>query len=163
RRTLQQMKAKLGADHPTTLLCAYAVADDLVELGRGSEALPIIDDCVERASRGKVVDPRLLPRVLNLRLRYFEKTHDEASCRQTPQTWATLKRGDAASLSRAARMRAVTAAVIRASDRSPAGAERADAEADRAMAWLEQAAVAGGSGDLAGAEQDRDLDALRDR
>jgi hypothetical protein len=59
-------------------------------------------------------------------------------------------------------MRAVTAAAFRATDKSPQGAEQADAEADRAMAWLKQA-VAAGFKEAAHIANDTDLDALRDR
>ena len=76
--------------------------------------------------------------------------------------WESLRRTDAAGLYNAARMRAVTAAVLRAADRSPEGGKQADAEADRAMAWLTQA-VAAGYKNAAHMAQDKDLDTLRDR
>src|SRR5262249_48347390 len=101
RHVLTLMKAKLGADHPTTFLSRMAVAHDLDQLDRGSEALPVIDDCVKRAT-AKAADPRLLPRVMNLRLRHFEKARDAAGCRQTAQMWEDAKRSDAESLYRAA-------------------------------------------------------------
>ena len=59
-------------------------------------------------------------------------------------------------------MRAVTAAVIRASDKSETATQDAAAEADRAMAWLKQA-VAAGYNDAEHMKTDADLDALRDR
>jgi hypothetical protein len=62
----------------------------------------------------------------------------------------------------AACMRAVTAAAVRATDKSPEGVKQADAEADRAMAWLIQS-VAAGFSDAAHIAKDADLDALRDR
>ncbi len=49
-----------------------------------------------------------------------------------------------------------------AGDRSPAGARQAEAEADRALAWLERA-VAAGFNDAATMVEDHDLDALRHR
>jgi tetratricopeptide (TPR) repeat protein len=159
--TLGLRKAKLGPDHPDTLVGMWGVADCLVHLDRGAEAVPVIDACVRRAA-GKVVDPRLLPTVMDLRLRYFEKVGDGAGCRQTAEMWEALKRTDADSLYNAACTRAVTAAVLRAADKSPAGGEQADAEADRAMAWLQQA-VSAGFNNAAHMKQDRDLDALRDR
>jgi serine/threonine protein kinase len=60
---------KLGRDHPTTLVSMWAVAESLVKLDRGAEAVPVIDECVQRAT-GKVVPPPLLPRVMDLRLRH---------------------------------------------------------------------------------------------
>src|SRR5262249_31977470 len=98
----------------------------------------------------------------DLRLRHFETTKDATGCRQTAAMWENLKHTDANSLYNAACLRAVTAAVLRAADRSPAGAKQADAEADRALAWLKQA-VAAGYKNAAHMKQDKDLDALRDR
>jgi tetratricopeptide (TPR) repeat protein len=161
QETLVLTKAKLGLDHPSTLRAMWGVAASLVTLDRGAEAVPLLDTCVERAA-GKNPQPCLLPGVLNLRLRYFEKTKDASGCRQTAEMWDNLKRTDAASLYNAARMRAVTAVVFRAADRSPEGGKQAEAEADRAMAWLKQA-VAAGYKNAAQLKQHRDLDALRDR
>jgi hypothetical protein len=166
--TLARRKAKLGPDHPDTLRSMWVVAESLAKVGRGAEAVPIIDDCFRRATgeagraAGKGCQPDLLPGVLALRLRHFEKTRDAPACRQTAEMWESLKRTDADSLYNAARMRAVTAAVFRTADRSPTGGKQADAEADRALAWLKQA-VAAGYKNAARLKQDRDLDALRDR
>jgi hypothetical protein len=76
--------------------------------------------------------------------------------------WEKLNRTDAESLYTAARMRAITAAVIRATDKSLEGARQADAEADRAVDWLHKA-IAAGWKDAAHLRKDADLDALRDR
>jgi hypothetical protein len=99
---------------------------------------------------------------MELRLRHFAKIKDAEGCRQTAEKWEALKRADAASLYHAACLRAVTAAVIRSSDDSRAGAQQADAQADRAMGWLKQA-VAAGYQDAAHIKEDKDLNALRDR
>jgi serine/threonine protein kinase/tetratricopeptide (TPR) repeat protein len=160
KETLALQKARLGPDHPDTLLSMSGVAQALVKLDRGAEALPMIDECTRRA-RGATAAPRLLPGLMDLRLRHFEKTRDAAGCRQTAAMWEDLKRADGNSLYRAACMRAVTAAMLRA-DTSGDGAREADAEADRAMAWLKQA-VAAGYNNAAHLKQDRDLDALRGR
>jgi serine/threonine protein kinase/tetratricopeptide (TPR) repeat protein len=159
--TLALMKAKLGPDHPDTLLNMWMVAKNLVKLDRGAEALPIIDECVQRAA-GKDVDPDLFSGVMDLRLRHFEKKKDAAGCRATAKMWEKLKRTDAGSLYDASCMRAVTAAMIRAADKSAAAAKEAGVEADRSMAWLKQA-VAAGYNDAAHMKQDTDLDALRQR
>ena len=85
-----------------------------------------------------------------------------ADCRRAAETWERLGRSDPESLYTAARFRAVTAAALRAADQSPAGARPAEAEADRALAWLERA-VAAGYRDAANMATDHDLDALRHR
>jgi serine/threonine protein kinase/tetratricopeptide (TPR) repeat protein len=161
QETLALREAKLGPHHVDTLRSLWGVADSLFALDRGAEAVALIDTCVERAA-GKKVPPWLLPGVLNLRLRHFAKVQDAAGCRQTAEMWENLKRLDGASLYQAACMRAVAAAVCRAADNSPDGGKQADADADRAMAWLKQA-VAAGYKNVAHMKKDRDLDALRDR
>ncbi len=123
--------------------------------------MPVIDECVRRAA-GKVVHPQLIPTVMDLRLRHFEKTADAAGCRATAELWEKLNRADAESLYRAACMRAVTAAVLRTTDRSAAAAKDAAAQEDRALAWLKQA-VAAGYKDMARMAKDKDLDTLRNR
>jgi tetratricopeptide (TPR) repeat protein len=159
--TLAMMKAKLGPDHPDTLWAMWLAAESLVKLDRGAEAVPIIDECLQRAA-GKLVGSRLIPGLMLVRLQHFEKKKDAAGCRATAEMWENLKRTDAGSLYDASCMRAVTAAVIRAADKSAVAAKEADAEADRAMAWLKQA-VAAGYNNAAHMKQDTDLDALRQR
>jgi hypothetical protein len=139
----------------------WGMVHNLVKLDRGGEALPVIDQCVRHAA-GKVLRPRLLTDVMDLRLRHFEKAGNAAGCRQTAEIWESLNRTDADSLYRASSMRAVTAAVSRATAALPAGGSQADSEADRAMVWLKQA-VASGYKHAAQLKRDRDLDALRDR
>jgi hypothetical protein len=159
-KTLALQKAGLGPDHPETLWSTWGVADSLVKLNRAAEALPLIDEAVPYAAAGTT--PRLLRCLIDLRLRHFEKAGDAKGCRQTAEMWENLKLTDAKSLYRAACLRAVTCAVIRAGDTPSAGGKQAEAEADRAMAWLKQA-VAAGYKNTAHLKQDRDLDALRDR
>ena len=124
--TLALRKAKLGPDHPDTLVSRLGVASGLVQLGRGAEAA--------------------------------------ADCRRAAEAWEKLVGFDADSRYKynAACFRAVTAAALRAADESPAGAEQAEAEAGRAMAWLERA-VAAGYHDAAAMAADHELDALRHR
>ena len=80
--------------------------------------------------------------------------------------WEALNRTDADSLYVAAKMRAVTAAVIRSADQSAAAdaevAAEVAAEADRAMAWLQQAAAAGFR-NASQLKREPDLEALRNR
>jgi tetratricopeptide (TPR) repeat protein len=160
--TLALRMAKLGPNHHRTLRSMGSVAESLAKLERSAEAVPIIDECVRRAADKDCCQRDLLPGVMGLRLRHFEKFRDAAGCRQTAEMWENLKRSDADSLYNAARMRAVTAAGFRAADKSPAGGRQAEAEADRAVAWLKQA-VAAGYKNAAHMKQDKDLDALRDR
>jgi tetratricopeptide (TPR) repeat protein len=119
RETLALRTAKLGPEHRDTLKSMFCVAESLAKLERGAEAVPIIDDCVRRAAGKLCCRSELLPRVMSLRLRHFEKTGDAGGCRQTAEMWENLKRSDANSLYNAARMRAITAAVLRAGNPSP--------------------------------------------
>jgi hypothetical protein len=76
--------------------------------------------------------------------------------------WDKLKRTDVESLYQSACYRAVTAAVLRAADKSASAAHQADADADGAMTWLKQA-VAAGYKDATQMKKDNDLDSLRAR
>jgi tetratricopeptide (TPR) repeat protein len=159
--TLALREAHLGLGHPDTLRSMRSLAETLVQLDRGAEAVPLIDDCVRR-SAGKIVHPKLIPGVVDLRLRHFYKVKDAAGCRVTAEIWENLGRTDADSLYAATRYRAVTAAVLRATEQYPAAAQEADAEADRAMSRLKNA-VAAGYKDVESLTKDTDLDALRGR
>jgi len=160
KETLALRKAKFGPDHPSVLWSTWGVAAQLFKLNRGAEALPIIEEVVERAVRLKV-QPDLVG-LLNSQRSYFQQANDVAGCRKTAELWEKLRRTDPRSLYNAACYRAVTAAVLRASDKSRAAAQEARAEADRAMAWLQQA-IAAGYDNVALMKKDSDLDALRDR
>jgi tetratricopeptide (TPR) repeat protein len=129
----------VGPNHPETLMSMWGKAEDLINLGRGAEGVPILDDCLRRAV-GKRLHRRFFV-VADIRLRYFEKAQDAAGCRATAELWEQQKRTDADSLYQAAVCRAVTAKVIGAGD-----ATAAAAEADRAIVWLKQALAAGYKG-----------------
>jgi tetratricopeptide (TPR) repeat protein len=159
--TLAFRKAKLGPEHPDTLLSMGCLADSLVGAHRGADAVREVDACLQLAA-GRDIDPNLLRRVINLRLRYFEQAKDPVGCRQTAAIWENLKRTDADSLYQAAVLRVVAGSVLRSADKSPSAAQRADTEFDLAMAWLNQAVAAGYKG-VANMKTDKDLDALRDR
>ena len=120
----------------------------------------MIEEVVERAIRLKV-QPDLVG-LLNNQRSYYQQENDVAGCRKTAEFWEKLRRTDPRSLYNAACYRAVTAGVGRASDKSPAAAQEARAEADRAMTWLKQA-IAAGYDNVALMKKDSDLDALRDR
>ena len=160
KEVLALRKAKFGPDHPSVLWSIWGVTAQLFKLNRAAEALPMIEEVVERAARLKV-QPDLVGLLNNQRL-YFKQANDVAGCRRTAELWEKLHRTDPRSLYNAACYRAVIAAVIRASDKSPAAAQEARAEADRAMAWLQQA-IAAGYDNVALMKKDSDLDALRDR
>jgi hypothetical protein len=154
--TLALYKAKLGPDHPLTLLSMGSLADSLLQLERGGEALPVIDECLKRAA-GRVVDPRLVPNVVDLRLRHFQKAKDAAGCRATAEMWERLNRTDADSLYTAACYRAVTAGVA---GQAPGADAIRLADAVQAVAWLRKA-VAAGYRDVPTILKDNDLDPLR--
>ncbi|HET6323980.1 MAG TPA: serine/threonine-protein kinase [Planctomycetaceae bacterium] len=156
-QTLAGRKTKLGNGHPKTLMTMWGFARSLIVLKRGAEALPVMDECLQRAD-GKDVDPTLVPGLIDLRLRLLESNQDAAGCRRTAELWEALNRNDAASFYRAARLRAVTAGVLRAANKSA----EADAEADRAVKWLKQA-VAAGYKNAAQIQKDKDLEPLRAR
>jgi tetratricopeptide (TPR) repeat protein len=157
-------RSTLGPDHPDTLSSMTRIAQSLVALDRPSESVAVIDDCLRRAE-GKVLNPRLVRRALDLRLRAFAKQKDASGCRQTAELWEKLNRTDADSLYKAACFRAVAAGVLRADDRAPDAGQQACTEADTATSWLAKAVAAGFQTPrhLALMTEDSDLDALRDR
>jgi tetratricopeptide (TPR) repeat protein len=179
-QTFELRKDRLGPDHPDTLWTIWGLAKSLLALGRGNEAVSLIDQCVALHA-GQVAYPRLIPGVLDVRLRYFARAQDGAGCRQTATMWETISRacadrlyaavgshvetrpewgvpGPGAGLYTAARMRAVAAGAF---DRANQPAE-ALADADRSMVWLRQA-VAAGYRDRDYMEKDGDLEVLRAR
>jgi len=158
--TLAASRRVYGPDHPETLRNMGSLAESLVKRKRGTEAIPLIDDCVARAA-GKALDPGLIPGVMDLRLRHFQQAGDPAGCRTTAEMWEKLQRSDPGSLYRAARYRAVAAAVQTTTPASDA-ARLAKDDADRAIVWLTRA-IAAGYKDRAHLEKDKDLDAVRGR
>ena len=160
QETLELRKEKLGLNHRSTLFSMWGVVANLIKLDRGAEAVPLIDECLRRAA-DDVVDPRFSG-LADKRLELFVKAKDPNGCRTTAELWEKLKCTDAASLYNSARYRAVTAATIRASGMSADANREADAEADRAIAWLKHS-VAAGFKDVAKLAKDADLDALRPR
>jgi tetratricopeptide (TPR) repeat protein len=160
QETLAARTETLTRDHPDTLSSLWSVGKDLMYLERGAEGLPFLDECLDRA-KGRNIHSNFRD-VADVRLRYFEKKKDATGCRTTAELWEKQKRTDDISLYQAACCRAVTAAVIRATDQSPAAAKQAQDEADLAMGWLHQA-IARGYKDVGKFKNDLDLDSLRDR
>ncbi len=160
QEVLDLRKARFGPDHPLVLLSTWGVTAQLFKLDRADRAMPMIEEVVERAVRLKI-QPDLVG-LLNNQRSYFRRKNDVAGCRKTAELWEKLGRTDPRSLYNAACYRAVTAGVSRASNKSPAAAQEAREEAERAMKWLKQA-VAAGYNNVKLIESDSDLDALRDR
>jgi eukaryotic-like serine/threonine-protein kinase len=158
---LDLRRVKLGPNHSDTLMSMWGVASNLIKLDRGKEAVPVIDDCLERALRTPG-DPRITPGLLDMRFRYFETAKDVAGCRQSAVLWENLGRTDGPGLYTAAAYRAALARLIRDGDKSPDAGKLADVEADRAMDWLKKA-VAAGFYDKAKLVSDKDLQLLRNR
>jgi serine/threonine protein kinase len=153
-------EAKLGPDSHDTLYSMWGVATNLLKLGRGKEAVPIIDEVLARAARQ--TNGAVYWKLANDRLDYFEEAKDAEGCRKTADLWEKLQLKDPISLFAAARFRAVSAAVLRATDESTDGRNRARAEAELAMARLRKA-VAAGFHDLAAVKTSKDLNILTDR
>jgi eukaryotic-like serine/threonine-protein kinase len=161
KETLALANDMFGPDYKISLLSMRGCAVALMALGRGAEAVPIIDDCLEQAT-GKNIHPRLLPSLVILRFRYFERAKDAAGCRTTARLWEKLQRTDADSLYDAACFRAITAAAILAAGKSAEDVRAAEAEGDQAIAWL-QKAVAEGYKNVAHMKEHRDLEILHSR
>ena len=160
-KTLARRKTTLGVDHPDTLTSFWSVAQDLIKLDRGVLAVPLLDECLQRAV-GKRIH-RNFPEVADFRLRQFEKAANAQECRKTAELWEKQERTDAESLYQAALCRAVTAAILKDANPSGAGLDRhANDEADLAMAWLVKA-LAAGFNDKDRLAKSKDFDSVRDR
>jgi tetratricopeptide (TPR) repeat protein len=164
--TLALQKAKLGPDHPDTLDSMDNLASTYEVLGRHAEAFKLNEETLRlrQTKLGPDHPDTLVSRlgVASRLVRLGRGAEVAVDCRQAAETWEKLGLPDAESLYNAACFRAVTAAALRAADTSPAGAEQAEAEAGRAMAWLERATAAGYR-DAAHMAEDCDLDTLRHR
>jgi serine/threonine protein kinase/tetratricopeptide (TPR) repeat protein len=152
-------KAKLGADHPDTVYSLAELASSLLKVGRDAEALPLLDECLAVAETKKV-DPYVLSVVYDTRLHHYMKTKDVAAYRRTLEQWE--KRKQTAYPQMDACFRAMKAALLRATGKSPAATREADADCDRAVEILKKA-VAAGLCNLPEMQRDPDLDALRNR
>ncbi len=151
--------AVLGPRNIDTLRSLNNVIVRLRSLDRHAESIPRIDDFLSRAKG--VAAPDWSARVCSWRVAHFQKLGDAAGCRATAELWEGMGLTDAACLYAAARYRAITA-TVQATAKSPDAATLAQADADRAMAWLTKA-VAVGFRDRDHLERDADLDALRSR
>jgi hypothetical protein len=162
---LQQLQrsrdqSTLSPENPDAVMTEWAIAETLVKLDRGEEALKCIDDCVCQVM-GKMA-PLWYSRLILLRLNYCQSTKDAAGCRRSAEIWEKMKDTRANSFYNAARLRSITASVIRITEKSPLSNSQANSEADRAMGWLQQA-IAAGFKDVEIMKLDTDLDALRER
>jgi tetratricopeptide (TPR) repeat protein len=161
QETLTLMKTKLGPDHPATLRSMHNLALSYAALGRHAAALKLRAEklALRKANLGPD-HPDTLQSMAGLAASYYALgLHTDALklYREAADRWEKLNRTDASSVYTAACMRAVTATVVRTTD-----PKQADAETDKAMAWLKQA-VAAGYKDAAHMQTDNDLDALRER
>src|SRR5262249_25557634 len=137
----------------------WGVAVNLFRLKRGREAVPIADECLERAIDDPAAD---FSGLADRRLDYFVECDDADGCIKTAELWEKLRRTDAVSLFNAARYRAVAADVLKKSERTPEANNRAEKQADQAVDWLVKA-LAAGFNDKDRLAKSKDFDAVRDR
>jgi serine/threonine protein kinase/tetratricopeptide (TPR) repeat protein len=155
-RETQALRAKkFGPTHSETLRSMKEVALCLEDLDRGGDAVSVVDEFI-RLAASQSIDPKLTADLLEVRVHYFAKANDAASCRATAEMWEKLAKSDADSLFFSARLRAVTARVAGLDQNAAA------AEAKRAMAWLEKA-VAAGFSKADRLKTEADLSSVRDR
>jgi tetratricopeptide (TPR) repeat protein len=160
RDVLDLRRAKLAPDHPDTLISIYNVANTLLDMGRGDEAIVHFDELIRQAV-GKPVNPRLVPASLERRIRYYASRDDAAACRSNAELWDKLTNGSGEFLAHAAQLWSMTS-TVQARVTGPDAVRLAREDADRAMAWLTKAVVAGYK-NRAELEKNKDFDALRER
>jgi serine/threonine protein kinase len=164
-KAISLQKEKLGSDHADTLQSQHNLACIRFALGQHTEALKLYEEVLAlRKVKLGSAHPDVLGSIremAGLRLHEFARTGDLAGCQAMAEMCEKLEPRDPASLYDVACYRAVTAAAFRARGK-PSEATQADAEADRAMAWLKQA-VAASYKEAAHLKDDKDLAALRSR
>jgi tetratricopeptide (TPR) repeat protein len=164
-QALALQKDKLGPDHRDTLQCMHNLACIRFARGEHTDALKLYNETLaqrkDKIGAGNPDVLRSIREMAGLRLHHYAKSKDAAGCRAMAEMCEQTQPTDPAGCYVAASYRAITAAVLRASGK-PSETTQADAEAERAIAWLKQA-VAAGYKDVAKMKQDKDLDALRDR
>jgi tetratricopeptide (TPR) repeat protein len=141
REVLELRQARLTSDHPETLISMYHVGNTLLSLGQGDEAIEQFDEIIRRAE-GKPVNPRLVPSILERRIRHYAARNDPAACRANAQQWESLTDKSAEFLAHAAQLWSMTSQV-QAQATGVDAALRARQDADQAMHWLTQAVAAG--------------------
>jgi tetratricopeptide (TPR) repeat protein len=160
-KSLRLHRAKFGPAHNDTLSCMRQYASTLVDVGRGAEAIPIIDECIKSAT-GPDVYPTVIPNALEVRMRYFAKNKDAAGYLETSRMWDALGLTGAKCLYDAACAHAKAAQTFRDQGKSAEDEYQSNHAADQAMVWLRKA-VAAGFKDAGHIAKDPDLDVLRDR
>jgi hypothetical protein len=159
-KTFELRKVKLTSGHPDTHRSMYFVASSLIKLGRGDQAIAIIDELL-KLTKGTSGNPKAFLSGVYLRMQHFQKANDLAGVLATVDLNEKMDLRDSDLLYNAACFRAIAAAMQ--AKTSGADAQRLPKEhADKAMAWLTKA-VAAGFSNRAHMEKDTDLDYLRDR
>jgi tetratricopeptide (TPR) repeat protein len=164
--TLALAQTTLGPDHSFTLLCMTNLGDSYRRVGRAADALELYRKLLPLATAKHGADNELTltcrATVASCLVQLGLGAEAAANVLQDAEAWERLGRSDAIGLYNAACFRAIAAGALRSAARSPEGAEKARAQADRAMAWLERA-VAAGFRDVARIAIEHDFEALRDR
>ncbi len=140
RDTLTAREVHLGMADPQTLETMVDVADCLVAVKRGAEAVPIIDEILRRIA-GRPIDRMLASKVIALRMGYFRSMKDPVGLRATAIAWERLEQTNFECLFIAAKIRAVTAMVQRGVE--PLDKALVEADERRAVEWLRKSVAAG--------------------
>jgi serine/threonine protein kinase len=160
REVLGLRRAHLAPDHPDTFISMYNIADTLLGMGRGDEAIKEFDEIL-RLVKGKPVNIRLVPTILERRLRHFAGRNDAAECRFTAEQWDKQVINTGEFLAHAAQLWSMTSAV-QSKATTPDAARMSNEDADRAMVWLKKAITAGYK-DRETLEKSADFEAIRRR
>ncbi|MFT3879820.1 MAG: serine/threonine-protein kinase [Gemmatales bacterium] len=147
---------RFGPRHGETLNCLWANIARLFDLKRSLEAIPLIDDCLKRAS-GSKANPTMLHSFMILRFRHFKMQRDLKHCQESLELWQNyeFKQGEFL-------FDQACAWVSFATLKSEIEKANVEKEVDQAMLLL-QSAVTAGWNDAKQLEQDEDLALLRGR
>jgi tetratricopeptide (TPR) repeat protein len=163
---LAAIKTKFGPEHPRTPQWMATLAAIDSGLGRHAEALTLHQEALAlRQSRFGPENRDTLESmsfVAACLAKVGRLAEASALAREGAEMIEKQQHAGSRELYNVACFRAIGAAALRAGDKTPEGAKRAEAEADRAMAWLKKAVDAGFVAHDH-MTKDGDLGALRDR
>jgi serine/threonine protein kinase len=163
---LSAIRTRLGPENPFTPRLMAALAEIAFDVGRHSEALTLHQEVLawRQAKLGPENRATLwsMSSVVACLVKVGRLAEAGALARESAELFEKQHRAQPRDLYAVACFRAIVAAAIRASDKSPEGEKQAVAEADRAMAWLKKAVDAGFI-NHDHMTKDTDLDVLRDR
>ncbi|MBL8822985.1 MAG: serine/threonine protein kinase [Planctomycetia bacterium] len=155
RSALPLHEKRLGKDHAETLVCLQSNITCLFDLNRSNEAVPLINDCLQR-TKGQPANKDLESVMYLLRFRHEHGQRSMASCIATLAEWEKLLPLDGENTFE------LCLAWAQLAQLKKENGSDGIAEADKAMGYLQQASEKGWNV-VKAMEDDKNLAGLRGR